>query len=144
MLYQVKPKEFNPKFEVVSCFLESGGKILLLHRQDNKPQGNTWGVPAGKIDLNEDKIIAIVREIKEETSIIVKENDLIYFDNFFVSYLDFDFIYHIFHCKLENKPNVKINLDEHKAHLWEYPNQALNLPLIQDEDECIKRFYGIN
>jgi hypothetical protein len=43
MLVSDKTKDFNPKFEVVSCFIEVEGRILLLHRADHKPQGNTWG-----------------------------------------------------------------------------------------------------
>jgi len=44
------PENFNPKFEVVSCFVEYEDEILLLRRQDHKPEPNTYGVPAGKID----------------------------------------------------------------------------------------------
>jgi len=36
------PENFTPKFEVVSCFVEYKQEILLLQRQDYKPQGNTW------------------------------------------------------------------------------------------------------
>jgi ADP-ribose pyrophosphatase YjhB (NUDIX family) len=50
MISKNKPENFTPKFEVVSCFVEYKNEILLLLRQDHKPQGNTYGVPAGKID----------------------------------------------------------------------------------------------
>jgi ADP-ribose pyrophosphatase YjhB (NUDIX family) len=67
MLYTNKPEVFDPKFDVVSCFVEYKGKILLLHRQDHKPQGNTYGVPAGKVDAGEDIWTTVRREIEEET-----------------------------------------------------------------------------
>ena len=51
MLYKEKPENFTPKFEVVSCFVEYNNKILLLLRQDHKPEPNTYGVPAGKVDI---------------------------------------------------------------------------------------------
>ncbi len=41
MLYHDKPSDFDIKFEVVGCFIEYNKKILLLHRQDHKSQGNT-------------------------------------------------------------------------------------------------------
>ena len=44
MILKDKPEDFKEKFEVVSCFIEHGSEILLLHRQDSKPQGNTHGV----------------------------------------------------------------------------------------------------
>ena len=53
MIYGSKPKQFNPLFEVVSCFVEHNGEIILLHRQSQKPEGDTWGVPAGKVGEEE-------------------------------------------------------------------------------------------
>ena len=48
MIYNEQPNGFNPDIEVVSCLIESCGKILLLHRHDYKPHGGKWGVPAEK------------------------------------------------------------------------------------------------
>ena len=53
MIFGAKPEEFNQKFDVVSCFIEYEDKMLLLLRQDIKVQGNTWTVPAGKINKSE-------------------------------------------------------------------------------------------
>lgn len=50
-IYLEKPEGFNPKFEVVGCcFLHYQDKILLLHRQDFKPEGNCSGIPGGKLN----------------------------------------------------------------------------------------------
>ncbi|MFH1472822.1 MAG: NUDIX domain-containing protein [bacterium] len=54
---------FNKKFDVVSLFIEHEGEILLLHRHDNKPQGNTWSMPAGKVGKDEELLKALVREV---------------------------------------------------------------------------------
>jgi len=74
MIYKNQPIDFNSQFEVVSCFLEYNGKILLLQRQDDKVGGSTWGVPAGKIENNENTIQAILREIKVSLLNIVAPN----------------------------------------------------------------------
>ena len=50
MISRTKLENFNKKFDVVSVFIEHDGEILLLHRQDHKPQGNTWAMPAGKVN----------------------------------------------------------------------------------------------
>ncbi len=42
MISKDKLENFTPKFEVVSCFVEYKNEILLLLRQDHKPQHNTW------------------------------------------------------------------------------------------------------
>lgn len=67
MISQTPREGFSPKFEVVSCFVEHDGHILLLQRQSHKPQPNTYGVPAGKVDDQEDIHQAIKREVGEET-----------------------------------------------------------------------------
>lgn len=143
MIYKEKPNTFNPKFEVVSCFLENEGKILLLHRQNHKPQGNTWGVPAGKVDEGEEISESIIREIKEETGIKIQNKDIIYDTKLYVKYNDYDFIYHIYSSSLDKKQEVNINLKEHKNFKWETPENALNMNLIEDLDKCIELFYKI-
>jgi 8-oxo-dGTP pyrophosphatase MutT (NUDIX family) len=143
MISKNKPKNFNKRFEIISCFIEYQSKILLLHRHDLKPQGNTWGVPAGKVDGGEDLIMAIVREVKEETGLSTKPDQYKYFDKFYVRYPEFDFVYHIFHLPLEKKPQISINLKEHKDSTWKTPVESLKLNLITDEDFCIKTFYNL-
>ncbi|MEK6970014.1 MAG: NUDIX hydrolase [Nanoarchaeota archaeon] len=143
MIYTEKPQEFYSKFDVVSCFVEHNGEILLLHRQDHKPQGNTWGVSAGKVDGGEQVLEAMVREIYEETGFKLVPSQLAYFGKLYVKYPKFDFIYHIFHTKLDKQPEVVIAPNEHKSFNWISPEKALEMSLIQDLDACIKLFYKI-
>ena len=138
-----KPENFNPKFEVVSCFLENNGEILLLQRHSHKPQGDTWGVPAGKIDAGETPKIAILRELFQETGFSAKESDIAYFKSVFVRYPEYDFVYHVFSLKLSDRPEIKISDGEHKNFQWLTPAEALKINLIQDEDASIKMFYKI-
>lgn len=143
MIYKIKPKGFAPKFEVVSCFVEFDEEILLLHRQSHKSQGNTWGVPAGKVEQHEEAQRAIIRELREETGIIARPRQMSYFLKLFVQYTEYGFIYHIFHLPLKKKPDVVICDAEHKAYNWLKPREALGVELIQDLDSCIKLFYRI-
>ena len=141
MIYTQKPKDFHPKFEVTSCFCEYRGEILLLLRQDNKPQDNTWGVPAGKIDDNESLVDATIREIKEETGIIVTSEKLEYVKKVYIKYPEFSFVYHMFKTEFSVKPEVLIAQKEHKDFVWITPEKALKLNLIEDLDNCIKMVY---
>lgn len=141
MIYINKPSVFNSKFEVVSCFFEYNKEILLLHRQDHKPQGGTWGVPAGKVDFNENILDTMQREIQEETGIILESSQLNYFKKIFVKYEDYDFIYHIYYTNLAYKPEIILTPAEHKDYQWIDPKQALNMNLIQDLAQCIELFY---
>lgn len=141
MLHTKKPEIFKPKFEVVSCFVEYRNEILLLLRQDHKSEPNTYWVPAGKINQWENIDVATKREIEEETWIT--EIDLEYFRKVYVKYTNYDFIYHMYSTKLQQEPEIKINLEEHKSYIRKTPIEALRENLIEDLDVCIKMFYNI-
>jgi len=139
MSLQDKPENFDPKFEVVSCFVEYQEEILLLLRQDHKPQPNTWGVPAGKVDEGETIYKAMKREGDQETKIDLW--DAKYIETLFVRYPEYDFIYHMFSKKFEEKPPVTINTQEHKEYMRKDRKEALKMDLIQGLDECITMTY---
>ncbi len=143
MIYLEKPESFNNRFEIISCFLEHDGKILLLLRQDHKPQGNTWGVPAGKVEDNESPLEALLREIDEETGYKSQETQPSLSKVVYVRYPEYDFTYYIYHLKLEQLHEVKIDNKSHKDFTWISPEEALKINLIQDEDACIKLHYGL-
>ena len=52
---------------VVGCFLEHNNRFVLLKRHNHKPDGSTWGLPAGKVESNESDEAAMLRELYEET-----------------------------------------------------------------------------
>jgi len=144
MIYNNKPNDFTPDIEVVACMVECDGEFVLLHRQDNKIHGNRWGQPAGKVDSSdESNLDAMVRELKEETGIETKKEDLIFHKTFYVSHPDRDFLYHYFILHLKEKPEIVLSIKEHKGFSWVNLNDSLKMPLILDEDYCIKDYYGI-
>lgn len=141
MIYSTKPKDFKAQNEIVSCFVENDGEILLLHRLESKFEGGTWGVPAGKVEAGESINEALIRETWEETHIKLAESDILFFDKVYVRYPNFDFNFYIFHSLLDKRPNVKINNKEHQNFKWISPQQALKENLIRDLDGCIKLYY---
>ena len=143
MIFLEKPTDFASKMIVVSCFLEVAGKILLLHRQNHKPQGNTWGVPAGKVDAGEDVKAAMIREIGEEIGVCLILSDLSLFRSVYVRYPEYDFEYVMHQCKLARRPAITLETKEHKNYRWVTPRKALSMNLIPDEDACIKLVYTI-
>lgn len=143
MIFRAPPKNFAHKVEVVSCFCECQGKILLLHRQDHKQYGNTWGPPAGKINKSESAGQAVIRELWEESGIKADDNCVKYFNKYYVRYPEYDFVFHVFHLYCESLPKVRIRKEEHKSHLWLSPVEALKMELIRDQDEVIRIFFKI-
>ncbi len=135
------PAGFSSRFDVVSCFIEHDAKILLLLRQDHKPQPNTWGMPAGKVETGESLEEAILREIEEEVGIRVSPLKLIYLRKLYVRYPGYDYVYHIYRHTVKRMPRITMDQQAHKEYRWVDPEGALKLDLIEDEDVCIKLVY---
>ena len=55
-----------------AIIVNSEGKILLQRRSDK----NSWGLPGGCQELGEDFRDTIIREVKEETNLIIDKKDL--------------------------------------------------------------------
>lgn len=142
MIYKIIPANFQPLFEVVSCFFQAEGDLLLLHRKDGTSQGGKWGFPGGKVGVGETLAEAMTREIEEETGYALDKESLQYFDKVPVEHPGHQFIYHMFSVALPAKPLIQWNPLEHQGFLWASQRAALTLPLVEDLDECLTMFFG--
>ena len=57
---------------VAAVIKDKEGKILITKRNLKKDQGGLWEFPGGKIESNETREEAIIREIKEELDVDIK------------------------------------------------------------------------
>jgi len=140
----LKDPNFKAEKIICACNIIYKDKILLLLRNGDKPQGNTYGVPAGKVKRSENPKEAAVREIKEETGIEVKDIELEYKKTFQVSYEDYNFEFYLYHLYLIKKPKVYIDKKEHKGYRWERPEDAIKLGLIEDEDNVLREIFNLS
>jgi 8-oxo-dGTP pyrophosphatase MutT (NUDIX family) len=146
-VYLEKPNNFNPKAAIVGCcYLHYQDKILLLHRQDSKAEGNHWGIPGGKLDSGEMLIDAIIREVFEETGFRLDKEKVQYIGMVYIKVPNFDFEYHMIDYiePIKNPGDVKINFKEHKGFTWVTPKDALKMDLITDEDICFEIVFGLD
>ncbi len=143
MIYSVKPQDFYAEADVVACFLEHEGTFLMLLRQDEKPSGGRWGLPAGKVDQGEEIQKALQRELLEETGIEVPPSALVFNQTVYVRYEGCVFNYHMFSSQFTIKPRVLLNAPEHKDYRWVKPHESLELPLVHDQADCTRLFYGV-
>lgn len=152
MIYLSKeelPSDFSPaRFGAVGCFVENEGQILLLLRQVNTSHGGTWGLPSGKVDAGETIQEAMLREIQEETGIVIVEKCCRFLQTVYVRFEDeYDFVYHLFSAVLEERPEVCLNPNEHQRYQWVSPEEALARHqqrgnyLIKELDACIELYY---
>lgn len=142
-IYLEPTPQFKPCVEVATVYIEYKGQILLLHRQNNKSEGNKWGIPGGKVEKNESPLQAVIRETKEETGIDISNQAIETLKTVYVEYNEKNhFVYHAFRTELQGDPGaVRINFDEHKGFTWVKPADALKMDLLQDEDACIMKDY---
>lgn len=138
MIYVDKPKDFKPKFEISFCICTYNDSLLFLQRQDHKPQGNQWGVPAGKIENSETPVQGAKRELVEETGIDLPESHFNFIEKVYDKFPTLGFIVHIFHVRLSERMTIKINPDEHKVFKWVTLEEALTMDYMQDVDELLK------
>jgi 8-oxo-dGTP pyrophosphatase MutT (NUDIX family) len=142
MIFTKKPENFDKKIDVVGCYVEVGGEILLLHRRPEKANGNKWGVPAGKVDKDETIQDTALREIFEETGVALRLEDLEHVESVFVRDGNFDLEWHAFRVRFSEKPEVKIEPKEHQNFTWISPGKAIKeLDLIHDLQELLENLY---
>ena len=138
LIFKEKPHDFNPTISVSGCYCEWGDKILLLKRHPNKPQGGTWGVPAGKAEKGESPRMTVIREVQEEIGLDIDSSDLIHFGSLYCRFPHFDFTYEMFRKKYQKQPDIKLALDEHLEMKWVTIAEALQLPLIIGGEEALE------
>ncbi len=145
VVYKEPSAQFKPRVEISALFIEHENRILLLHRQEAKSQGNLWGIPGGKVEKGETPLQAAIREVKEETGYDFSNQPIDHLGTVYIEYTKEDhFIYHMFRTRSFGDPSaVKINFNEHKGFTWVTPEDGLKLELIQDEDACFKLIYGL-
>ncbi len=134
VVYTEKPKDFIATAEAAGLYLDCQGKILLLHRHPSRPQGTTWGVPAGKLELGEDPKTACLREVAEEVGVYLKE--VIEVGALYISLPHVSYVYHMFYAACSERPVLTLS-DEHVEARWVTPDEARALPLIKGGEEAL-------
>jgi 8-oxo-dGTP pyrophosphatase MutT (NUDIX family) len=142
LVFEQPPENFNPKVEVSACFIHVGDNVLFVKRQPSSSVPSTWGIPGGKLEKGETAHQAALREIKEETGLDLP-HEIKHLGTVYIRYPEVDFIYHMYGHDLPEYPaEVVIDPNEHVEYRWLTLREALKLPLIPGEDECIYLVYG--
>lgn len=134
------PENFQPRCEAAACYVEIDGKILIMERAITQSEGQTWGVPAGKIEPNEMPLQAALRELFEETNIRISPSQIKAIGKLYVQKPKISYIYHMFQVHLSEIPEVKLS-SEHTRFLWATPQELEPLPLIGGAKESLQYFH---
>jgi 8-oxo-dGTP pyrophosphatase MutT (NUDIX family) len=126
------------QFDVVSCLIEWSGRFLFLQRHPKDIFGTLWGIPTGKRKTHESLNNALRREVFEETGLTIHSFEFVH--TFYVSHSNLTFEYHLYHSGWKEKPEIRLNSNEHTQYQWYSISEALYLPLVPDMKECLLYF----
>jgi 8-oxo-dGTP pyrophosphatase MutT (NUDIX family) len=125
--------------KIVGCFLEYDLKFLILLRHSHKPNGGTWGLPAGKAEAGEDDKTALIRELSEETGYKADESELLHLGDFTFGD-EKPYTLATYKIVLTEPYNVVLEDSAHADFRWVTTNECYELPnLIPDFHELLKR-----
>jgi 8-oxo-dGTP diphosphatase len=142
-VYFSPPDSFSPKVTAVGCWCDHKNTFLLMKRHSTSPQGNTWGVPGGKLEQGETPEQCVLREVKEETGIELELEKLNFKGTVYIRLPTLDYTFHLFSAEFEElPPQVSLN-KEHTEYRWVTLQQALTLPLIRGAAECFQFIYTV-
>ncbi len=125
----------RPLTLVVACALiDPDGRVLIAQRPEGKRMAGLWEFPGGKMEAGERPEDCLIRELREELAITVREPCLAPFTFASHSYPDFHLLMPLYLCRRwEGTPTPL----EHQALKWvrpralsEYPMPEADIPLI--------------
>lgn len=138
MIYFEERKEFPPLFRAVGCLVWSRGRLLLLKRSPDKSHPSCWGIPTGKVESKESDMGAMIRELFEETGILVSAGNVRFARFYHVVTLETSFHYSVYVAEFSSVPTVRIDPREHTAFAWVTPQEAHQIVLVPDLDACLR------
>jgi len=112
---------------VAACALiDPDGRVLVAQRPAGKTMGGLWEFPGGKMEPGERPEDTLIRELREELGIEVKEACLAPFSFASHSYADFHLLMPLYVCRRwEGTPEPR----EHSALKWLRPKELADLPM---------------
>lgn len=98
---------------VAGIIKDKENKIFIAQRNLKKSQGGLWEFPGGKIEVNESREHALIRELQEELDITVEVNKYVGEKTF--EYPDKLINLIAFECKIISG---EVKLEEHEDSKW--------------------------
>jgi 8-oxo-dGTP diphosphatase len=119
---------------VAAALVDSDGRVLIAKRPEGRSMAGLWEFPGGKIETDERPEDTLIRELREELGVAVKEACLAPFTFASHTYGAFHLLMPLFVCRRwEGTPEPR----HHAALKWvrpkdmrDYPMPAADLPLI--------------
>ena len=117
-----------PISTVGALIFNDAGDVLMIR---TRKWSDKWGVPGGKIKYGESSLTALIREVKEETSLDVEDVQFVMVQDCIESsefYRSEHFLLLNYVCRVSGSTTVQLN-EEAQAWKWVDPKEALTMEL---------------
>jgi len=120
---------------VAACALiDADGRVLIAQRPQGKSMAGLWEFPGGKVEPGERPEECLIRELKEELGIIVREECLAPLTFASHSYPDFYLLMPLYVCR---RWEGIVTAQEHQALKWVRPGELKNYPMPPADEPLI-------
>jgi 8-oxo-dGTP diphosphatase len=117
----------NPLVLVVAAALvDADGRVLLAERPAGKSMAGLWEFPGGKVEAGERPEASLIRELKEELGITVKEECLAPFAFASHGYEKFHLLMPLYICR---RWEGIVQPQEGQRVVWVWPREMANYPV---------------
>lgn len=130
----------NNKKIIAATFIllrHSGEMLMQLRDSKSKRYPNSWCFPGGTVEPNEEEVVTIVREVKEEYELDVRESDC---KELMVHDLSYGVSAKVFVCRVSD--DQKPVLHEGAAMQWMKIDEIKKLQLGFEQEKIIPKLEG--
>ncbi|HML11788.1 MAG TPA: 8-oxo-dGTP diphosphatase MutT [Xanthobacteraceae bacterium] len=120
---------------VAACALiDVDGRVLLAQRPAGKPMAGLWEFPGGKVESGERPEDSLIRELKEELGIVVREACLAPLTFASHAYPEFHLLMPLFVCR---RWDGTVTPREGQRLAWVNPNRLREYPMPPADEPLI-------
>ena len=126
---------------VAACALiDVDGRVLLAQRPAGKPMAGLWEFPGGKVESGERPEDSLIRELKEELGIVVREACLAPLTFASHAYPEFHLLMPLFVCR---RWDGTVTPREGQRLAWVRPNRLREYPMPPADEPLIAHLTGL-
>jgi 8-oxo-dGTP diphosphatase len=126
---------------VAACALiDADGRVLIAERPAGRSMAGLWEFPGGKVEAGETPEATLIRELKEELGIVVKEDCLAPLTFASHAYADFHLLMPLYVCR---RWEGMVAPQENQRLAWVRPNKLRDYPMPPADLPLISHLTGL-